>query len=458
MKKVLIVDDDRRMRRTLQIVIEAMDLESVAAADAREAWGFLEETRFDLVITDLKMPGTTGIELLEQIRQRYPALPVILVTAYGTIQTAIEAMKKGASDYVLKPFDNESLELVIRRAMELERIRSENEFLREQLSESWAAEELFLTIPGMAEVTALIAKVAPTNSPVLIRGETGTGKELAARCIHAQSDRRDRLFVPLNCAALPGELLEAELFGHAKGAFTGADRARKGKFEVADGGTIFLDEIGDMPLPLQAKLLRVLEESVVEPLGTNERISVDVRVVSATNQNLEENIETKEFRSDLYYRINNFEVHLPPLRERPDDVEILANAYLERSARERGKIGVGLSKDAIALLRSYRWPGNVRELRTLAERAAVLATGQEVGADFFAPMIKGPAPIEQEPAPQAREDDLEEGGGLGERVDRFERREILRALDDTGDNKAEAARRLGISERNLWYKLKKHGL
>ncbi len=457
MKKVLIVDDDRRMRRTLQIVISSMELESVAASDAEEACALLEQGRFDLVITDLKMPGTSGIGLLELVHERYPNLPVILVTAYGTIENAIEAMKKGASDFVLKPFDNESLELVIRRAIQVEQFRTDNLFLREQLSESWAAEELFLTIPGMAEVTALIGKVAPTASPVLIRGETGTGKELAARCIHAQSDRRDRLFVPLNCAALPGELLEAELFGHAKGAFTGADRARQGKFEVADGGTLFLDEIGDMPLALQAKLLRVLEDSVVEPLGSNERISVDVRVVSATNQNLEESIAAKEFRGDLYYRINNFEVYLPPLRERPDDVEILAKAYFERCARERGKSGLALSSDAIAMLRSYGWPGNVRELRTMAERAAVLATDQEVGADFFASMI-GPVVVADITAENPRDVGVDEGGSLGERVERFERREILRALDETGDNKAEAARRLEISERNLWYKLKKHGL
>ena len=456
MKRVLIVDDDRRMRRTLQIVIESMGLDSVAAADAEEAREHLAASRFDLVITDLKMPGTTGIELLEEIRQTNATLPVILVTAYGTIQTAIEAMKKGASDYVLKPFDNESLEMVVRRALELEQFRADNEFLREQLSDSWAAEDLFLKSPGMAEVAEMIAKIAPTSSPVLVRGETGTGKELAARCIHAQSDRSERLFVPLNCAALPGELLEAELFGHTKGAFTGADQARKGKFEVANGGTLFLDEIGDMPLPLQAKLLRVLEESVIEPLGSNERVPVDVRVVSATNQNLEECIESKQFRGDLYYRINNFELRLPPLRERPEDIEVLAAAYLERAARERGKTGVHLSDDAIALLRSYRWPGNVRELRTLTERAAVLSNQDEIGSDFFVPMIDAVPEVDD------GEDEVGEESGerfrLSQAVERFERREILRALDETNDNKAEAARRLGISERNLWYKLKKHGL
>ena len=250
MKRVLVVDDDRRMRRTLQMLIERMGLASAAAADANEAREHLRAARFDLVLTDLKMPETSGIGLLEEIRAEHPKLPVILITAYGTIQTAIDAMHKGAADYVLKPFDNENLELVIRKTLELERFRSENSFLREQVGGSVATQDSFLSLPGTRGVAELFAKVAPSPSPVLIRGETGTGKELAARCIHDLSPRRDALFVPLNCAALPGELLEAELFGHVRGAFTGADRDRQGKFEIAHGGTLFLDEIGDMPLLL----------------------------------------------------------------------------------------------------------------------------------------------------------------------------------------------------------------
>ncbi|HSD10892.1 MAG TPA: sigma-54 dependent transcriptional regulator [Candidatus Binatia bacterium] len=460
MKRVLVVDDDRRMRRTLQIVIEHMGLASAGAADPDEAREQLRTARFDLVLTDLKMPGTSGIELLEEIRADHPKLPVILITAYGTIQTAIEAMRKGASDYVLKPFDNDSLELVIRRALEHERFRSENVFLKEQVGETWAAEDLFLALPSMRAVAELIERVAPSTSPVLITGETGTGKELAARCIHAKSQRRETLFVPLNCAALPGELLEAELFGHARGAFTGADRDRQGKFEVAHGGTLFLDEIGDMPLSLQAKLLRVLEDAVVEPLGTNKRVCVDVRVISATNQNLEEAIAGKRFRSDLLDRLNTFEIHLSPLRERPDDVGILAPRLLDRFARELGKGKVRLSDDALELLRGYDWPGNVRELRNLMERAAVLSPEEVVTDRFFRSMIQ----VQQQAPPAKARAPLEEASSsdadlpLGDAVDRFERHLILRALDETHDNKAEAARRLAISERNLWYKLKKHGL
>lgn len=457
MKRVLVVDDDRRMRRTLQILIERMGLESAAAADAGEAREQLGAASFDLVLTDLKMPGTGGIELLEEIRAEHPKLPVILITAYGTIQTAIEAMRKGASDYVLKPYDNQNLELVIRRALDLERFRAENVFLKELVGGSGGAEEMFLALPSMSGIRDYIEKVAPGVSAVLITGETGTGKELAARCIHAQSPRRERLFVPLNCAALPAELLEAELFGHARGAFTGADRERQGKFEVADGGTLFLDEIGDMPVALQAKLLRVLEDGAVEPLGTNRRVHVDVRVISATNQNLEEAIAARRFRSDLYYRLNTFEIHLPPLRERAADVDVLAPVFLDRFAREIGKAPIRLSETALATLRGHDWPGNVRELRNLMERAAVLSTGEIVSNRFFSSMTQ----LESEPTavvPPEQPADAEAGLPLGDAVERFERRVILRTLDETEDNKAEAARRLGISERSLWYKLKKYGL
>ena len=460
MKRVLVIDDDRRMRRALQIVIEHMGLESAAAADAREAREQLNTTRFDLVLTDLKMPETSGIDLLEEIRAQQPRLPVILITAYGTIQTAIEAMRKGASDYVLKPFDNENLKLVIRKALELERFRAQNVFLKEQVGESWVAEDVFLALPSMRGVSDLIERVAPSTSPVLVTGETGTGKELAARSIHNHSPRRDGLFVPLNCAALPSELLEAELFGHARGAFTGADRDRQGKFEVADGGTLFLDEIGDMPPALQAKLLRVLEDATVEPLGTNKRVSVDVRVISATNHNLEEAIASKSFRSELYYRLNTFVIHLLPLRERAADVDILAPLFLDRSARNIGKGPVRLSDEALVLLRSYDWPGNVRELRNLMERAAVLSTEEVVTDRFLRSMLHVEhAPARSEPRNPCEEPSDSDGNlPLGDAVERFERRLILRALNESNDNKAEAARRLGISERNLWYKLKKHGL
>ena len=404
MKRILIVDDDRRMRRTLQIMMESTGFESVAAENASDALGQLQASRFDLVLTDLKMPGISGIELLDEIKAVDPRLPVILMTAYGTIDTAIEAMRRGASDYVLKPFDNAGLELVIGRAPDLERFRSENRFLRQQVEGSWPEDDLFLALPSMQNVRSFIDKVAPSTSPVLITGETGTGKELAARSIHKRSSRTDGLFVPLNCAALPGKLLETELFGHVRGAFTGAEQDRQGKFEIADGGTLFLDEIGDMPLSLQAKLLRVLEEGVIEPVGSNKRVSVTVRVISATNQNLEEAMSKKQFRSDLYYRLNTFELHLLPLRERTEDVKVLAPQFLERFAKDIGKTPVSLSDEALALLCRYRWPGNVRELQNPMERAAVLSVGTVISARFFQSMIAVDPEAEAELGPLVKTD------------------------------------------------------
>ncbi|MFN8643704.1 MAG: sigma-54 dependent transcriptional regulator [Candidatus Binatia bacterium] len=455
MKRVLIVDDDRRMRRTLQILVERMGLASAAAADAHEAQAQLRGGRFDLVLTDLKLPGPSGLDLLDEIRAAQPALPVVLLTAYGTIQTAIEAIRRGAADFVLKPFDNGSLELVLRKTLDRERASVENDFLKAQVDASWAPGQRLAALPGLRDVAAMIEKVAPASGSVLISGETGTGKELAARALHARSPRRDALFVPLNCAALPAELLEAELFGHVRGAFTGADRDRKGKFEVADGGTLFLDEIGDMPMALQAKLLRVLEDGSVERVGGNSPTRVDVRIVSATNQDLPAAIAAKRFRDDLFYRLNTFELRLPPLRERPDDVAVLAPLLLERFARELGKTPPRLADEALAVLRGYAWPGNVRELRNLMERVAVLAGDAPVTGSVCRAMLQlQPAPPPAEPSAAGADG----GATLGAAMDRFERHLLLQVLDQAGDNKAEAARRLGVSERTLWYKLKKHGL
>jgi len=456
MKRVLIVDDDRRMRRTLQILLEHMGLESVAAADAPEARAQLRDDAFDLVLTDLKLPGPSGLDLLAEIRTAHPTLPVVVITGYGTIQTAIEAIRKGAAEYILKPFDNDSLELVLRKTLDRERVSAENTFLRAQVDASWAATDRLQALPGLRAIAALIGKVAPTTSAVLVTGETGTGKELVARAIHDGSPRRRALFVPLNCAALPSELLEAELFGHARGAFTGADRDRKGKFEVADGGTLFLDEIGDMPLGLQAKLLRVLEDGTIERLGSNSPLRVDVRIVSATNQDLPAAIVAKQFRADLLYRLNTFVLHLPPLRERPDDIAVLAPLLLGRFARELGKTPPQLSDDAVSVLRGHAWPGNVRELRNLMERIAVLAGDAVVAESFCRAMLQLPPAAPTEPPALAGGGDG--SGSLADCADRFERRLLLQVLDETGDNKAEAARRLDISERTLWYKLKKHGL
>src|SRR2546425_6101713 len=316
MTKVLVVDDERKMRRLLQILLERLGIDSVAAESGEEALDRFQAEKIDLVLTDLKMPGLTGLELLARLRELDADVPVILLTAFGTVQTAVEAMKLGAFDYILKPFDLEAVELTIRKALEMRQYRTENRYLREQVEQVPSFESLVGGSAAMEAVYELMRPVGPTRSAVLLTGETGTGKELVARAIHGLSPRRERLFVPLNCAAIPADLLESELFGHTRGAFTGAQSDRTGKFELADGGTLFLDEIGDMAYPLQAKLLRVLQEGVIERIGSNKRISVDVRVLSSTNRDLGGAIRAGTFREDLYYRLNVLQIQLPPLRER----------------------------------------------------------------------------------------------------------------------------------------------
>ncbi len=450
MRRVLIVDDERKMRRVLQMMLEQMGVESLAAESGEEALEIFQREKVNAVITDLRMPGMGGMEWFKRLRTLDGDVPVIVLTAYGTIETAVEAMKYGAFDFVLKPFDVEAVEAVVRTALELQQHRTENRYLREHHDVPAGLDNLIGVSPAMQEIFALVRRVAPTKSAVLITGETGTGKELIARAIHNLGPRREHLFVPLNCAAIPSELLESELFGHARGAFTGAAAARTGKFEVANGGSLFLDEIGDMSFPLQAKLLRVLQESIVEPVGSNRRVSVDVRVISSTNRDLPGRIAEGAFREDLYYRLNVFQIHVPPLRERREDIVPLAQAFLARFARELQRGALRLAADATAPLEGYAWPGNVRELQNAMERAAVLAAGAEIDGAF----LRGIVPAIAHEATDDGADDLR----LDPAMATFERRLILRALHVSGDNKAETARLLGISERTLWYKLKRHRL
>jgi len=445
-RRVLIVDDDRPTRRVVQILVERMGLESRAFEDAGAALEALEEESPALILTDLKMPGIDGIEFMRRLRALDERVPVIVMTAYGTIESAVEAMKLGAIDFVAKPFDVDALELLIERSLEMSRTRSEHRYLREQADRAPAFEEIVGGSAPMREVFEWIRRAAPTRSAVLVTGETGTGKELVARAIHRQSPRADKLFVPINCAAIPSDLLESELFGHARGAFTGAQSDREGKFRTADGGTLFLDEIGDMDPRLQAKLLRAVQEGVIEPVGSNRRIAVDVRVVSSTHRNLEAAIVTGEFREDLFYRLNVLRIHLPPLRDRRRDVAALAESFLAQFGREMAKGPIRLSAGALRVLESYSWPGNVRELRNLMERAAVLAPGDVVDEALAESLL-----------PAAREPEVG-AGDLASAVAATERKAILQALAETGDDKAAAARRLGIGERTLWTKLKKHGL
>jgi two-component system response regulator AtoC len=447
MTTVLVVDDERKMRRVLQMLLERMGCESLAAESLEEAIAHLERQHVDLVLTDLRMPGGSGLELLARVREADAELPVIVLTAYGTVETAVEAMKRGAVDYVLKPFDLEALEVVIRRALDLRRYRTENRYLREQVEPTASFESLVGVSAVMQDVYDVIQRVAPTKTSVLVTGETGTGKELVAHAIHNLSPRRDHVFVAINCAAIPSELLESELFGHTRGAFTGADRERIGRFELADGGTIFLDEIGDMAYPLQAKLLRVLQEGSIERIGSNKRIGVDARVVSSTHRDLAAAIRDERFREDLYYRLNVVHVAVPPLRERREDIVPLARHFLAAFARDLGRPALALGAEAARLLEQYDWPGNVRELQNLMERTVVLCDGLAVDPAFFRRLLATEVP---EPAPETL--DLETAVG------ETERKLILRALNVAGDNKVQAAGLLGVSERTLWYKLKKYGL
>jgi two-component system, NtrC family, response regulator AtoC len=448
MKKALVVDDERKMRRVLQMVLEKMGIEAMPAESAEEALQILATERVDLILSDLRLPGSSGLDLLGRVRESDTELPFVVLTAYGTVETAVEAMKRGAADYILKPFDVDALELTVRKALEMQQYRTENRFLHEQVNSVPSFESLVGDSLAIEAVYDMIRRVAPARSAVLITGETGTGKELVARAIHNLGSRRDRLFVPINCAAIPAELLETELFGHTRGAFTGAQDSRMGKFELADGGTLYLDEIGDMPTSLQAKLLRVLEEGVIERIGANKRIPVDVRIVSSTHRDLPASIAAGHFREDLYYRLNVLHIALPALRERREDIRHLAAAFIRRFAAELGKQPATLSAEALRVLERHMWPGNVRELQNLMERAVVLSDGPTISASAFPGLEVAPD------EPETRRDDL----ALEPAVEEFERKIVLRALAAANDNKAQAARLLGVSERTLWYKLKRYRL
>jgi two-component system response regulator AtoC len=449
---VLVADDEKNGRRMLEILLSKLGCEVSVAVDGAEALDIIRNTSVNLLITDLKMPKMDGLELLSSLRQEGNEIPVIVVTAYGTVESAVAAMKEGACDFIMRPLDIEQVERVVKQALETSRLKQENLFLRDQLDNGgW--DDFIGQSRAMHEIYSLIKQVAPSKASVFISGETGTGKELVARAIHRYSGRNG-LFVPINCAAIPTSMLESELFGYVRGAFTGAVKDRVGKFEYAHQGTLFLDEITEMHPEIQAKLLRVLQENTIERLGGNHSFEIDVRFIAATNRNPRTAVAEKQLREDVFYRLNVFNFSLPPLREREDDVLKLAHNFIEHYRKQMGYPVLGLSTVACEILTSYKWPGNVRELKNIIERAVVLSRGEEIGEAHLPHEIFFEE-LQQTALPESIEShscDLE--GSVAD----LEIRIINKALRLAEGNKAKAARNLKISERTLWYKLKKYNI
>jgi DNA-binding NtrC family response regulator len=441
---ILIIDDEISQRLILSGYLKGKGYDVLEAESGREGIKLAKENAVDIVLTDFKMPDITGLDVLKEIKKFNPETGVVLITAFGTIEDAVNAMKEGAYDYLTKPIELDELDFLVKRMLERRQLISENKLLKEQLSDKYKLSGIIAASKKMEEVLSVAARVADSTASVLIRGESGTGKELIAKAIHFAGPRKDKPFIAVNCAALNENLLESELFGHEKGAFTGADKQRIGRFELADGGTLFLDEVGDLPLSTQVKLLRVLQEQTFERVGSSKTISVDVRVIAATNRDLGILMKEGKFRDDLYFRLNVVTLEIPPLRERKDDIKPLAEFYIKKFSGG----GKQLSKEAFDALMKYDFPGNVRELENIIQRAVVLSRGGIIAAgDVFSDITSH---INESASP----DNLD----LNEQVERLEKKLVMKALDETKGNQSQAAKLLGISERNLRYRLNKWGL
>ena len=440
MARVLVIDDDAALRLAIVKILRKEGHTVVAAADGREGLRHLEGDQFHVVLTDLRMEGPDGLEVLRRVREASPLTQVILITAHGTIEDAVAAMKQGAYDFLVKPVERPQLVATVQRASERHRLEVENRALRAQVGQGEDSPPIVGTSAQISQLRQTIQRVAASDATVLIEGETGTGKEIIARAIHAASPRRDGPFVVVNCAALPETLMEAELFGHERGAFTGAETQRKGRFELADGGTIFLDEIGEMKPPAQAKLLRVLQSGEFERLGGTATLRTNVRTIAASNRDLRQAVESGAFREDLFFRLSVIRIHVPPLRERRQDIPLLANHFLEIYARKNHRPTLRLSRDALATLLRYEWPGNVRELENAIEAAVVMAQGDLVTPQDLPPSITSPT------SHQATDGVFIP---LGTPMSEVERRVLERTLEHFGGNKEAAARALGISSRTI---------
>jgi len=447
---ILVIDDEAAQRDVLTGYLKKKGYTILSASSGKEGIEFTKSHPVDIILSDFKMPDLNGIEVLEQVKKINPEISFVIVTAYGTVENAVKAMRLGAFDYISKPVDLDELDLMIERIIEHKNLKSENQLLKTQLQEKYKISSIVSQSQKMEEVINVAARVSDSKANVLITGENGTGKEVLAKAIHYISPRKDAAFVAVNVPALTETLLESELFGHEKGAFTGADKMKKGRFEIAHGGTIFLDEVGDIPQSIQVKLLRVLQEHQFERVGGTEKIEVDVRIIAATNKDLEQKIKDGTFREDLYYRLNVVSIKIPPLRERREDILPMIENFIDKYCKENKKDKLEISKEAADVLMKYNYPGNVRELENIVERAVVLTRVKVITLNDLPMNIKGFK--EEKTLPAFGE------GNLTEQVEALEKQLIFDALQESGGNQTKAGKLLGLTERNLRYKLKKYNI
>ncbi|CAB1074547.1 Response regulator of zinc sigma-54-dependent two-component system [Olavius algarvensis Delta 1 endosymbiont] len=447
--KILVADDERSHRQMIEAVLSAEGYEIAQAEDGQAAFNAVADKFYDLVIMDIRMPELGGIEALKKIKTISPGIPIIIMTAYASVGTAVDALKSGASDYLTKPLDIEELKILVAKTMRFHQLEKENIYLKERLDDRFDFSKIIGQSPAMKKLFETMALVAPSEATVLIVGESGTGKELIANAIHQNSSRKDRPFIKVNCAALPETLLESELFGHEKGSFTGAIAKKQGRFQLAHKSSIFLDEIAEMEPAIQAKILRVLQEREFEPLGGTQTIKIDTRVIAATNKNLEAEITAGRFREDLYYRLNVVTLDVPPLRERREDIPHLADHFLKHYVKKNRRLIQGFTPRATDLLMRYEWPGNVRELENIIERAVIMSRGEVITPMEFPSDIQ-----ELDEELKGLQISLTPGRSLKE----VEKAMILRTLEETGGNRTHAARILGITRRTLQLRLKDYGI
>ena len=454
MENILVVDDEKNYTMIIGEILQEEGYTSITASSGMEALDILNNEIIDLILTDVKMPGMSGIQLLEKIKELNPDIPVIIMTAYGSVEKAVDAMHRGAYTFILKPFENQALIAHIAKALSVYKIVQENRRLRDAISSRYSFDNIIGKSRPMQEIYEIIKKVAPSNASVLIEGESGTGKELVAKSLHYNSPRRNKPLIVVNCSAFAETLLESELFGHEKGAFTGASALKKGRFEISDQGTLFLDEIGELPISLQTKLLRVLQEKIIERVGGTLPIPVDFRLIAATNKNLEDEVKNGNFREDLYYRLNVVKTVMPPLRERPEDIPLLIKHFMDKYTNEQqpeSRVS-GITSETVKILCDYQWKGNVRELENILERCILLGSG-----DMITPSDL-PLQVRQNTSSFLDLDGIPQDVGLAETLTAVERRMIRRAMKLSGNVQTKAAQLLGIGKSGLNQKLKKFNL